>query len=74
VFERAVFERAVRYGLRRGLRSGLIDGSRVWLAVGAAAVGVRVLQRLTRPPAADTVREELAPGQALVITHLVEPS
>lgn len=62
-------DRAVKAALRLGMRKGLGDGSRVWLAVGAAAVGVRLLQRMAAS-GQECISEELAPGQVLVITHL----
>jgi hypothetical protein len=68
-----VIERLIKAGLRQGLRRGVRDGSRVWLAVGAAAMGVRVMQRLARPHP-DVISEELRPGETLLITHLAEPS
>jgi hypothetical protein len=68
-----MFDRLVRVALRRGLRQGLGDGNRVWMAVGTAAVTVRLLQRLARRSEV-VVTEDLAPGQTLVITHLPKPS
>ena len=63
-------DRAVRAALRKGLRRGLIDGNRVWLSIGVAAVGVRLVQRLASPGEPIIVRERLAPGETLVIRHL----
>jgi hypothetical protein len=64
-----VVDRAVRRGMRLGWQRGLGDGSRVWLAVGATAVAVRLLQRMSagRPT---VVTEALAPGQSIIIRHL----
>jgi len=62
-------DRAVRAALRIGLRRGLGDGSQAWLIVGAAAVGVRLLQRMVGPGRQKVVSERLSPGQSLVITH-----
>ena len=64
-------DRAVRAGLRRGLRRGLVDGERVWLIVGAAALSVRVVQRLASPGKPVVVTERLAPGQTIVVRHLL---
>lgn len=68
-----MFERAVRAGLRHGFRKGLVGGSQAWLALGAVALGVRLVQRFGRPEP-EIVREELRPGETLVIAHLAEPS
>ena len=65
----ALVDRAVRLGIRHGLRKGLLGGSQLWLAVLVAAVGVRLIQRLgARTPI--VVTEDLAPGHALVVRHL----
>ena len=69
-----MLERVLRFALRQGYRRGLKGQSRVWMAVGAGAITVRALQRLSRIGASDTVREELEPGQTLVIAHLAKPS
>jgi hypothetical protein len=66
----SLVDRAVSTALRRGFRRGLLDGNRAWIAIGAAAAGVRVLQWMARPGDPIVVTEELAPGQALVIRHL----
>ncbi len=54
----------VRIGFARG-----IGGSRGWLALGVVAGGLRMLRKMaTREP--DVVyREELYPGQSVVIQH-----
>jgi hypothetical protein len=64
-------DRLLRAGVRRGLRRGLVDGERLWLAVGAAALGVRLLQRLAGPGKPIVVTERLEPGQTLVVRHLL---
>ena len=66
----ALADRLVRRAMRTGLRRGLGDGNRLWLAVGAAAVGVRLLRRLTRPGPATVVTETLAPGQTIEVRHV----
>ena len=68
---RTLFDRLVRAGVRRGLRRGLVDGERVWLVIGAAAVGVRLLQRLAAPGKPVVVTERLEPGQTLIVRHLL---
>jgi len=64
-------DRAVRAGMRHGWRRGLVGGSQVWLAVGAAALGVRVLQRLASPGKPVIVTERLEPGESIVVRHLL---
>lgn len=55
----------VRIGLARG-----IGGSRAWLGVGLAAGGLRLLRRAIKREPEVVYREELRPGQSLVIQHL----
>jgi hypothetical protein len=64
-------DRALRAGVRRGLRRGLVEGDRLWLAVGAVALGVRVVQRLASPGKPIVVTERLEPGQTLIVRHLL---
>ncbi len=67
-----LLDRAVRLGLRHGLRKGLLGGSQWWMAVGAVALGVRVVQRLgSRKPV--VVTETLRPGEAIVVRHFLPP-
>jgi hypothetical protein len=66
-------DRAVRLGLRHGLRRGVLDGNRLWLGIGAAALVVRVAQRVLGPPDPVVLTEPLAPGETLVIRHLAPP-
>jgi len=63
-------ERALRSGVRQGLDRGLGEGSRLFLALGGAAVAVRLLRRMAAPGPATVVRELLQPGETLVIEHL----
>jgi hypothetical protein len=65
-----LFDRAVRAGIRHGWRRGLIGGSQAWLAVGAAALGVRVLQRLAAGKPV-IVTERLDPGESIIVRHLL---
>ena len=65
-----VVDLAVAGALKRGMRRGLGEGSSAWLVIGAAAVSVRLLQRLARPGKDSVVTEELLPGQTLLITHM----
>ena len=65
-----MFGRLRRFLLRAGLLRGLLGGSRGWLAVGAAAAGLGALKRAVAKEPEVVFQEELAPGQALVISHL----
>jgi len=66
----SLLDRLVRAGMRRGFKRGLVGGNQVWLAVGAVALGARLLQRMASPGRGVTVTERLSPGQALIIRHL----
>ncbi|MDQ4069083.1 MAG: hypothetical protein M3203_06380 [Actinomycetota bacterium] len=52
-------------GLARG-----IGGSRAWLAVGVTAGAFQVVRRALKREPEIVYREELHPGQSLVIQHL----
>ena len=55
--------------MRKGLRRGLVDGSRPWLWVGMAAGLVQLARRLwARTPITEEFK--LAPGESLEIRHL----
>jgi hypothetical protein len=60
----------VRLGIRSGFRRGLIGGNEWWLAILVVAIGARALQVIgARRPV--VVTESLAPGQALIVRHLL---
>jgi hypothetical protein len=63
-------DRAVAWAMRAGFRKGLGDGSRVWFALGAVAVGIRLFQRLASPGKPIVISEDLLPGESIVIRHL----
>jgi hypothetical protein len=56
--------------MRRGLRQGLLEGSSLWLVAGALAWLFRLL---ATPEAPKIVREEIALGESLIVTHLPPP-
>lgn len=53
---------------RRAQVKGLLGGSRAWTALWVVIIGRRLLKRLTRDTPEILYREELADGQALVIS------
>ncbi len=54
----------VRIGFARG-----IGGSRGWLTLGVAAGGLQLLRRMAKREPEVVYREELHPGQSVVIQH-----
>jgi hypothetical protein len=56
--------------VRRGVRSGLIEGSNVWLSIGAIAWLFRLLTK--RPPPQVSV-ERLRLGESLTVSHVPAP-
>lgn len=60
---------------RRGLRRGIVDGSRPWLVVGVAAGLLAVARRLTEERPEVVAREVLHPGDTVIVrAHAPEPS
>ncbi|HEX3541928.1 MAG TPA: hypothetical protein VHT75_15955 [Acidimicrobiales bacterium] len=59
----------IRLALRRGWRDGILNGERIWLYAGAAALLVRMLQRAVGKEESVVYREVLAAGERIVITH-----
>jgi hypothetical protein len=66
----ALLDRVSRRVMRRGLRQGLLEGSALWLVAGALAWLFRLL---TTPEAPKVVREQIALGESLLVTHLPAP-
>ena len=58
----------VRIGFARG-----IGGSRAWLALGFTAGGLQMLRRAVKREPEVVYREELHPGQSMVIQHFPRP-
>jgi hypothetical protein len=63
-------DRWVRQLVRRGIRSGLIEGSNLWLSVGAVAW---LLRFLARRPSPQVSVERLRLGESLVVSHVPAP-
>ena len=53
--------------IRRGLRKGILEGSRPWMAVGVAAGLLAVVRRVTAEPPETVWRQALEPGESLLI-------
>jgi hypothetical protein len=58
-----VFNELLRLATRRGLTRGF-GGSRAWMAVGATAVGIRMLRRLAHSQPEVLYRTVVKPGDA----------
>jgi hypothetical protein len=58
----------MRYFFRRGLRKGLLGGSRPWTVLWVVIAAVRILRRLLRDEPEVVYSEKLQPGQTLVIS------
>jgi hypothetical protein len=67
---RRYLDRWTRELVRRGLRSGLIEGSNLWLAIGAIAWLLRFLSRRQAPKVSV---ESLRLGESIVVSHVPAP-
>ena len=67
-----LLEELVRVWLRRGFRRGVVGGERVWIWIGAGALGLRLATRLFggewRPV---RYRRRLDPGQSIIVRHVL---
>ena len=57
------------YLARRGLRRGLAEGDNFWLALGGAALALRLAIKVLRKQEEVVFSEKLALGESIVITH-----
>ncbi len=64
---------AIRAGLRRGWRHGVLGGNRVWLVLGGAAVIGHLGARVLGGEPDVVFKELLGPGESFVITHESAP-
>ena len=62
--------RLLKYLMRNGVRRGVLGGSRPWTVVAVAVGCLRLIQRVSRPGDPVVYREELHPGEAVIISHL----
>ena len=63
-------EELIRVWLRRGLRRGVFGGERVWLWIGAGALGLRFATRLLASEGPAKLIERLEPGHTIIVRHL----
>jgi len=59
----------LRFLVRTGLRRGFMGGSRVWTVVGAAAIGIRLLKKLTGSEPEVVFCKAIRPGETLLVSH-----
>ena len=55
--------------MRRALAKGLLGGSRFWTVLGTLGIAMRVLKKVARDEPEVVYREQLEPGQSIVISH-----
>ncbi len=65
-----MFKRLDRMLWPRAWRRGLLGGEQAWMAVFLVLGGVRVVRWLSRSGDGVVYREELRPGESVVIEHL----
>lgn len=60
----------VAWAIRKGWREGVINGSRAWMITGAVALAARIVHRaVTKGEPKLVYREQLKPGESIVIAH-----
>jgi hypothetical protein len=67
---RSYLDRWARQLVRRGVRSGLIEGSNLWLSIGAIAWLFRFL---SKRPSPQVSVEQLRLGESLIVSHVPAP-
>jgi hypothetical protein len=63
----------IRSGLRNGWRRGVGEGSTAWVIIGGLALLGHLAGRALKRNEETVLRERLAPGDSLRITHLPRP-
>lgn len=64
----------LRYLRRVGIERGVLEGRRSWLWLGGAAWGLHLLSRAAGRHEVVVYREELAPGEGVVIRRDAVPA
>ncbi len=59
----------ISWALRTAWHRGVREGSRPWLIAGGVALAVRMLRRAAAREESVVYREELRPGESLIIAH-----
>ena len=67
---RRYLDRWARQLVRRGVRSGLIEGSNLWLSIGAIAWLFRLL---SKRPSPQVSVEQLRLGESVIVSHVPAP-
>jgi len=67
---RSYLDRWARQLIRRGLRAGVVEGSNLWLSIGAIAWLVRFL---SRRDGAQVSVQQLRLGESVVVSHVPAP-
>lgn len=65
-----LFDRLTRDLIRRAIRRGLLEGSWIWLVIGAVVLVARLLGRAEVPRIST---ERLQVGESLLVTHVPAP-
>ena len=60
------------FAWRNAVQKGLFGGNRTWMTVFAVMGAAKVMRRIAGRTQDIVYREELKPGQGLVITHLAD--
>lgn len=58
----------LRFLARTGFRRGFLGGSRAWTMIGAVAVGMRLLKRLTASEPEVVFSQPIRPGEKLLVS------
>jgi hypothetical protein len=59
----------VRYLMRRGWQSGVLEGDRIWVIIGGAALLAHLAGRAMRREPELVFSDLLAPGESFMITN-----
>lgn len=60
---------AIRLGLRQGWRKGVLEGNRIWIVLGGAAVLGHLGARVVGGEPDVVFRELIRPGETFLVNH-----
>jgi hypothetical protein len=63
----------LRSGMRKGWRSGIVDGNRAWVVLGGIALVGHLAGRAIARDEDIVFKEVLKPGETFRITHRAQP-